>query len=88
MSIEQISTFLSTNSKGDLTYVKIFFKRRDAVFGVFVTDKDFQELKFKNFWRIVTLRHLDDYIRSNDMSLSRIFSGSEFSRLARYEDAP
>jgi hypothetical protein len=41
------------------------------------------ELKRKNFWRIVSVKNLDDYRSSNDVNLSRIFNGAEFTRLSQ-----
>lgn len=87
MNIEDIEKFLSKNTKEKLGYVKISFKKRTEVFGLFVRDKDYDHLKAKNFWRIVTRLHLDEYKKTGDLSLARIFNGSEFSRLATYTEA-
>lgn len=87
MNIEDIEKFLSKNSNDNQGYVKITFKKRDAVYGLFVKDKDYSHLKSKNFWRIVTKLHFEEFNRSKDMSLARIFNGSEFSRLASYAEA-
>lgn len=86
MNVEEIEKFLD-NSRDLSGYVKISFKQREAVYGLFVKDKDYSDLKSKNFWRIVTKRHFDDFKQSKDMSLARIFNGSAFSRLTRYEEA-
>jgi hypothetical protein len=38
-------------------------------------------LKKKNFWRVVTATRIEEYRQSKDINLSRIFNGSEFTRL-------
>ena len=81
MNIEDIEKFLAKNSDTDDTCVKISFKKRDAVYGLFIKDRDYSHLKSKNFWRIVTKLHLDEFRKSGNMSLAKIFNGSEFSRL-------
>jgi hypothetical protein len=81
MNIEEIEKFLDKKISEEYQYVKISFKKRDAVYGLFIKDRDYAYLKSKNFWRIVTRTHLDEYYKSKNMTLARIFSGSEFSRL-------
>jgi hypothetical protein len=86
MNIEDIEKFLEKKTTPEDNYVKITFKKRDAVYGLFVKDKDYSYLKSKNFWRIVTRTHFDEYNRSQNLSLARIFNGSEFSRLTLYKE--
>ena len=87
MNIEDIEKFLTTKTNPDQNYVKIDFKKRDSVYGLFVRDGDYTDLKSKNFWRIVTRQHFDEWNRSKNMNLARIFSGSEFSKLTLYKDS-
>lgn len=82
MNAEEIQNFLQSNVLTENKYLKITFKKRDPVFGIFLKGTDFTELANKNFWRIVTLTHLKEWQTSKDMSLSRIFNGQEFTRLA------
>ena len=82
MNIEEIEHFLDRKISNEQPYVKINFKNRDAVFGLFVKEKDYAHLKSKNFWRIVTHTHFEEYNRSTDPALVRIFNGSSFSRLS------
>ena len=81
MNIEEIENFLKKKTSPDSNYVKIHFKKRDAIYGLFVEGNDYADLKSKNFWRIVSKTHLDEYQRSKNINLAKIFSGSEFSRL-------
>lgn len=83
MTNEQIEKFIAGNQEHIGEPIKIFFKTRSTVEGVFIQATDFIELKGKNFWRIVTLKNLDDYTKSKDMNLSRIFNGAEFTRLSQ-----
>ena len=83
MNSEQIQTFLDKNVSRKNTYVKIQFQKRDSLYGLFVTDaKDFKELSAKNFWRIVTQKNFDHFNASKDLSLSRLFNGSEITKLS------
>ncbi len=61
--------------------IKIEFKKRNTIIGVFVKSPDYDDLKSKNFWRIVSETHIPEWKKTNDNKLSKIFSGSEFTRL-------
>ena len=80
MTTEEISKFLGGDFS-DKRYVKITFKKRDPIQGMFIKDRDYNDLSAKNFWRIVTKKNLDDYKKSKDINLAKIFSGSDFARL-------
>ena len=83
MNSEQIQSFLSKNISEKTPYVKISFQKREALYGLFLTgEKDFKDLSVKNFWRIVTQKNFDNYSKSKDVNLSRIFNGSEITRLS------
>ena len=87
MNIDEIENFLDKKLSGKSDYVKISFKKRDDIFGLFVKDNDYNYLKSKNFWRIVTRTHFDDYNKSKNTNLAKIFNGSEFSRLTLYKES-
>jgi hypothetical protein len=87
MNIEDIENFLTKKATSpDNNYIKITFKKRDAIYGLFIKDKDYTDLKSKNFWRIVTRTHFDEYNKSKNNGLAKIFNGSEFSRLTLYTE--
>jgi hypothetical protein len=81
MTIEEIEKFLNT-SKTDNEAVRISFKKRDAMNGLFIKDRDFNDLKSKNFWRIVPQSQLESYSQSKNVNLAKIYSGSDFAKLA------
>jgi hypothetical protein len=83
MTIEQIEKFVGTNQENAGLPIKISFKVRNAVEGVFIKNADYFELKGKNFWRIVTLKNVESYKTSKDVNLSRIFNGAEFIKLSQ-----
>jgi hypothetical protein len=83
MTSEQIEKFLGAAKDEHQEPAKIFFKTRSTVEGVFIKTPDYMELKRKNFWRIVSVKNLDDYKTSKDVNLSRIFNGAEFTRLSQ-----
>ncbi|WP_407526045.1 short-chain dehydrogenase [Lacibacter sp. MH-610] len=65
--------------------VNIHFKQRSTVKGVFLQTADYEELKSKNFWRIVTESNNEEWKRTGDANLARIFNGAEFTRLSEAE---
>jgi len=82
MTIEQIERFLGANPNDPFCSAKIFFKARNTFEGVFIKAPDYLELKKKNFWRIVAADKIEEYRQSKVISLTRIFNGSEFTRLS------
>ena len=78
MTIEQIERFIGTAPDRSS---RIFLKAR-TVEGLFIKAPDFLELKKKNFWRIVSVYRMQEYLESKDINLSRIFNGQEFTKLS------
>ena len=62
--------------------INIHFKQRDTVKGVFIQTNDYEELKSKNFWRIVSESKIAEWEKTKDNSLARIYNGAEFTRLS------
>jgi hypothetical protein len=87
MNSEDIDKFLTTKTLPHQNYVKIDFKKRDSIYGLFIKDGDYNDLKSKNFWRIVTRTYFDEWEKSKNKNLAKIFSGAEFSRLTLYKDS-
>lgn len=65
--------------------VNIHFKQRGTLKGTFIQTNDYEELKSKNFWRIVTESNSEEWKRTGDNNLARIFNGAEFTRLSEDE---
>jgi hypothetical protein len=81
MTNDMIGKFIESKSlKNDR--VNIHFKQRDTLKGVFIRGNDYEELKSKNFWRIVSDSKLEEWKRTQDNNLARIFNGAEFTRLS------
>ena len=87
MNIEEIERFLSRGSTKGKNYVRISFKHRESIYGLFLVENDYSDLKSKNFWRIVPQSKLDAYNKTGDASYARIFNGSQFSKLSSYSDS-
>jgi hypothetical protein len=83
MTSEQIEKFFANNPDNSGQTIKIFFKARNTVEGVFIRNADYVELKGKNFWRIVTMKNFESYRNSKDVNLTRIFNGAEFTKLSQ-----
>ena len=63
------------------TPVKIEFKKRNTILGIFVESNDYEDLKSKNFWRIVSETNIKEWKQTQNNNLAKIFSGSEFNRI-------
>lgn len=81
MDIASIEKFLDTNAKSTKV-VNVHFKDRSTVTGIFVSLKDYGELKTKNFWRLVSAKNVEQWKRTRDVELSRLFNGAAFTRLS------
>lgn len=81
MNNSQIENFV-TDKKRKNKAVRIHFKARPAMNGMFVFLNDYPEMKEKNFWRIVSEQRTEEWLQKKDKGSSRLFSGSEFTKLA------
>jgi hypothetical protein len=81
MTNELIEKFVETKKRKD-QHINIHFKQRDTLTGLFIREKDYDELKVKNFWRIVTASKLEEWKKTKDQNLARLFNGAEFTRLS------
>lgn len=82
MTVEQIESFLAKESIPKGKVIRFELKKRNPVRGLIVQGRDYDELKAKNFWRIVTQTRLADYQKTKDINQSRIFSGTDFAKLS------
>lgn len=81
MTPDMIEKFINTKVKKGVT-VNIHFKDRSTVNGLFIHTDDYEELKSKNFWRIVNSQKFEQWKQSKDVSLARLFNGATFTRLS------
>ena len=79
MTNEQIEKFFTKAKLNSL--IRVSFKTRDAIVGIFIQTPDYNELKSKNFWRIVSEANYEQWKQSNDYNLVRMFNGAEFTSL-------
>jgi len=82
MTVEQIESFLAKETVPQGKIIRFEMKKRNPVRGLIVQGRDYNELKGKNFWRIVTQTHLAEYNKSQNINLAKIFSGTEFAKLS------
>lgn len=78
---EQIAKFVETEQQDHPT-VKVEFKKRNPINGLFVKLRDYEELKQKNFWRIVPEINLAKWHKTKDINSVKMFNGSEFTKLS------
>ncbi len=82
MTVEQIEKFLANETIPQNKAIRFEFKKRDPIRGLIVKGRDYDDLKAKNFWRIVTQTHLAEWHKSGNINLAKIFSGSDFAKLS------
>ncbi|WP_121355159.1 short-chain dehydrogenase [Flavisolibacter nicotianae] len=82
MTVEQIQQFLDRETVPQGKIIRFEMKKRNPVRGLIVKGKDYNELKEKNFWRIVTQTHLVEYSKTQNINLAKIFSGTDFAKLS------
>ena len=87
MNTEDIEKFFEKKATLNEDYVKISFRQREAIYGLFLKDADYNYLKAKNFWRIVPQSQFEAYKATRNTSLARIFNGAEFSKLSTYSES-
>lgn len=80
MTNDQIEHFI-LQKHIDKSVLQINFKTRQAIKGIFIKTNDYAELRSKNFWRIVGGLHIEEYQKSKDINLARIFNGGEITKL-------
>ena len=81
MTNDKIEKFIECKPKKNVK-VNIHFKQRATVKGLFIRTDDYEELKSKNFWRIVSDSKVEEWEKTKDGSLARIYNGAEFTRLS------
>ena len=86
MTAEQIEKFFSSNVKSN-SLIRISFKTCNAVVDIFVQTPDFDKLKSKNFWRIVPNLRSEEWKKTKDMELARVFNGASFTRLSEHDES-
>lgn len=87
MNSEDIQQFFARKADLNKDYVKITFKKRESIYGLFLKEGDYDYLKTKNFWRIVPQSRVESYKATKNASLARLYNGDEFSRLATYKES-
>jgi len=80
MTYEQIEKVILTGQALDNPF-EIRFKQRSPIKGLFIKTADYQELSRKNLWRIVSESNIDQYKKTRDENLAKIFNGTEFTKV-------
>ena len=81
MTTEQVQKFFSSEAKSN-SLIRVSFKNRNSIVGIFIQTTDFDDLRSKNFWRIVSEANFEQWRQSKDYNLVRMFNGAEFTKLA------
>ncbi len=81
MTHESILKYVESSEHKDKA-LQIHFKNRNTLSGLFIRGKDFDELRAKNFWRVVINSKIEQWKKTKDFNLARIFNGTEFTRIS------
>ena len=79
MTNEQIDLFLTSETLPKV--ININFRNRNSIRGIFLTTNDFEDLKSKNLWRILSETKIEEWKKTKDVGLARIYNGSDFTKL-------
>ena len=80
MTTEMIEKFIEQKDRKE-SIVNIHFKERPIVTGIFIHSSDYAELKNKNLWRVVSNGKIEEWKKTHNMDLARIFNGTAFTKL-------
>jgi hypothetical protein len=80
MTTEMIEKFIENKDRKEST-INIHFKERSTVTGIFIRSADYGELKLKNLWRVVSNGKIDEWKKTKNVDLAKIFNGLSFTRL-------
>jgi hypothetical protein len=80
MTIEKIEGFIKDHINQS-HYIDVHIKGRTVEPVMFIAATDYEELKEKNFWRVVTASKAALWQKTKDQKLVRIYSGNLFTRL-------
>ncbi|WP_300600969.1 hypothetical protein [Niabella sp.] len=78
MTSEQIASAIQKQNR---PVFEIWFKSRSSIKGLFIQTTDYNELKLKNFWRIVDESRIAEYDKTGNKDLARVFYGDGFTKL-------
>ncbi len=84
MTNDAIIKLLEANNNSNKP-LNIHFKQRSTITGLFIKTNDYDSLRSKNLWRIVSKPNIDEWRRTKDINLCRIFNGTDFTRLSETE---
>jgi hypothetical protein len=82
MNTEEIQKFLGSRQVPEGHQLKIDFKKRDTIYGWLVQSNDYNDLKSKNLWRIVRQKDMEEWSKTENVELAKIFNGSDFMKLS------
>jgi hypothetical protein len=81
MTNDAIVKHVEAKGKADKP-LNVHFKQRETIRGLFIKSEDYNDLKSKNLWRIVANAKIEQWEKTKDVNLARIFNGVEFTRLS------
>jgi IS4 transposase len=87
MTPEAIARFIEAEKVQNGQHMRIDLKKRNSIFGMLIQGKDYEDLKTKNFWRIVTSANLAAWKKTGNLEFAKIYSGAEFNKISVVDEA-
>lgn len=81
MTQDIIERFIEDTDRKNII-INVHFKERNTISGLFVRGVDYEELKRKNFWRIVSMSNMQDWEKTKNINLARLYNGAAFTKLS------
>lgn len=81
MTQDIIEKFVEDTDRKNII-INVHFKERSTISGIFVRGIDYEELKKKNFWRIVSMSNMQDWEKTKNINLARLYNGAAFTKLS------
>jgi hypothetical protein len=82
MTIERIERFVKDHLNLP-HYIDVHMKGKSLEPVMFIAGGDYEELKEKNFWRVVSASKAEQWEKTKDYKLVRIYSGTLFTSLGK-----
>ena len=82
MNIEKIAKFCESETLRAGSCIKIDMKSRNSILGYIIKGLDYEDLKSKNFWRVVLHNNMNRWQQNADFNMCKIYSGTEFVKLS------
>jgi hypothetical protein len=86
MNNDAIAKFCEAKDGFSTNCLRIDLKKREPVYGFIIAAADYDDLKSKNFWRIVLHSNFQKWKDTGNLDFAKIYNGTEFTKLSVAEN--